>query len=125
VKPIILFFEEPDETRFSICKWLTAMSPEYHILSARNLKEALTIIHSQPPDIVLIKIEILHKEFCKDIIRKIKHGASGAQIFVIADHEDEVYQTENAVEVSGYILKDGLTSFLKRMLPSLVGFPSV
>ncbi|MBM4325149.1 MAG: response regulator [Deltaproteobacteria bacterium] len=125
MKPVILFFGEHDKSRIALWKSLTATLPKYHILRARDLKEALAIIHSQSLDIVLIQIEMLHKECCRHIIRKIKYAAQGAQIFVIADHEDEVYQTENAVEVSGYILKDGLTSFLKRMLPSLVGFPSV
>jgi response regulator RpfG family c-di-GMP phosphodiesterase len=108
-----------------MCKWLNSVLPEYCIIGARKSKDTLTIVHSQPPDIVLIRIEMLHKECCKHIIRKIKHATQGAQIFVIAEHEDEVYQTENVVEVSGYILKSGLTSFLKRILPSMVDSPSV
>jgi len=41
VKPIILIFEEDDETRISVCEWLTAVLPEYCFLDVRNREEAL------------------------------------------------------------------------------------
>jgi len=119
VKPVILIFEEHDETRISICEWLTGVLPEYCFLEAKNREEALAIVHSQPPDIVVIRTNLLQGDYVKDI-REIKSAASTAQIVVMATHEDEVYQTETPVEVSAYILKDGLTSFLNKILVSLV-----
>ena len=119
MKPVILIFEEHDETRISICEWLTGVLPEYCFLEAKNREEALAIVHSQPPDIVVIRTNLLQGDYVKDI-REIKSAASTAQIVVMATHEDEVYQTETPVEVSAYILKDGLTSFLNKILVSLV-----
>ncbi len=124
MKPVILVFEEHDESRMAVSKSLTAALPEYDIVSAGNLKEALAIVHSQPPTIVLIGIDLLQGNHLKDV-EEIKSAASGAQIVVIATNEDEVYRTETPAEVSAYILKGGLTSFLKRMFPYIVGCPSV
>jgi len=119
VKPVILIFEEHDETRASMCDWLTGVLPEYCFLEAKNREDALAIVHSQPPDMVLVRIELLQGDFLKDI-REIKSAASTTQIVVMADHEDEVYRTEKPAVVSAYILKDGLISFLNKILVSLV-----
>jgi len=107
-----------------MCDWLTGVLPEYCFLEAKNREDALAIVHSQPPDMVLVRIELLRGDFLKDI-RKIKSAASNTQIVVMAAHEDEVYQTETPSVVSAYVLKGGLTSFLKRMFPYIVGSPSV
>ena len=102
-----------------MCDWLTGVLPEYCFLEAKNREDALAIVHSQPPDIVLVRIELLQGDFLKDI-REIKSAASTTQIVVMADHEDEVYRTEKPAVVSAYILKDGLISFLNKILVSLV-----
>ncbi|MDP2968404.1 MAG: response regulator [Deltaproteobacteria bacterium] len=119
MKPIILIFDEHDETKISVCEWLTGVLSEYCFLEAKNLKEALAIVRSQPPDMVLIRIDLLQGDYLKDI-REIKSAAPTTQIVVMATHENEVYQTETPAEVSAYILKDGLTSFLKRILPFVI-----
>lgn len=101
-----------------MCKWLTAVLPEYWFLEAKNREEALAVVHSQPPDMALIRIGLLQGDYLKDI-REIKSAASTTQIVVMADHEDEVYRTETPAEVSAYILRDGLISFLNNICPVL------
>lgn len=122
MKPIILILEKHHKTRTSVSKWLTRVLPDYFFLVARNCKDVLAIVHSEPPDIVLIGIDLLLRDGLKDII-EIKSAASSAQIVVVASHDDEVYQTECPVEVSAYILREGLVSFLRRMLPAMAGSP--
>lgn len=119
-KPTILILESNNTERIQLCNNIITKFPQYQVLSGRNLEEIFEAIRSQSPDIVLVGPKMLQKKWNKFLVKKIKYAAQNVLIFVVANHENEVYQIENPVEITGYILKSGLISFLARILSHIV-----
>jgi CheY-like chemotaxis protein len=56
VKRRILAVEDNDLSRELICDWLETEG--YDVISAANLKDAFTAVQSQPPDAILLDVQL-------------------------------------------------------------------
>jgi DNA-binding NarL/FixJ family response regulator len=76
--------------------WLSDTFPGYHILKAKNGEEAVTLVQSKTPDIVLMDISLPRMKGI-DTTRCIKEAIlPKIHADMLTSHEDSKYQTDAA-----------------------------
>ena len=109
MNPTVLIVEDHDTLREGLREWLSISFPGCHILEARSAKEAMDLLGTGPPDIILMDIGLSHglsQMNGIDATRHIKATTPQVQIVMLTIHEASIYQADAAAAgANAYILQ--------------------
>jgi DNA-binding NarL/FixJ family response regulator len=106
MKAEILIVEAHDFLREAIRNWLGFKFPECRIVEAASGPEALAIVQTTPPGVVVIDVALAGTNGL-ETVAQIKAFAPRTPVLVLTTFEDEIYKT--------YTANHGADAFLPKM----------
>ena len=118
----VLIVEDYDVVRAGLQDWLSAVFDDLIFIGVKSGEEAVALSAVQPPDIVLMDVELPHMNGI-EAVRRIKAIVPQANIVMVSVHEDAHYRQEaRAAGACAYILKHKvgeLIAVLTEICPNL------
>lgn len=93
--PTILIVEDHDSVRKSLHEWLNDAFPDCSFLEAKSGEEAVALVQTKPPDIVLMDISLPRMSGI-DATRFIKSVIPKVNVVILTVHETNEYKA-NAI----------------------------
>ena len=120
MKPTILIVEDHDAVRTSLCDWLSTIFPDCRFLEAKTGENAVALVCTRPPDIVLMDIGLSQMNGI-EATRRIKAMAPDVQVVMLTIHEASIYRTDAAAAGAGaYVFKRKMHTELVPVLTTLL-----
>jgi DNA-binding NarL/FixJ family response regulator len=103
--PTVLIVEDHDGIRLSVRNWLNINFPSWGLLEAKNGEEALAVVSTHLPNVVLMDIGLPGMNGI-EATRRIKLALPNLQVIMLTSYESTELQNEAvAAGASAYILK--------------------
>ena len=119
-KPTILIVEDHEAVRASLRNLLVASFADFQFLEAATGEEAMALVRSHRPEIVLIDIGLPEMSGI-EATRHIKTEVPKTKVVVMTIHEAPDYHTDaDAVGASGFLLKKEISSKLVPLFVELL-----
>lgn len=122
--PTILIVEDHARTREVVRDWLSFVFPQARFLEAGTGEEALAAAAKQPPQLVLMDVEMPGMKGI-EATRRIKLLAPGTQVVILSIYQAPEYQSAAiAAGASAYLPKASMHTELIPLLRTLLGRPA-
>lgn len=119
-KPTILIVEDHEAVRASLRNLLIASFADVQFLEATTAEEAVTLVRSHRPEIVLMDIGLPEMSGI-EATRQIKTEVPKTKVVVMTIHEAPHYRADaDAVGADGFLLKKEIPSKLVPLLVELL-----
>jgi two-component system response regulator NreC len=116
MQPTIMIVEDYEMVRALLREWLGSALPGCRFLEAQSGEEAITLVSTCPPEVVLMDIGLTRMSGI-EATRNIKAIAPQTQVVMLTIHEDDAYRADaTAAGASAYVPKRMMQ---KELLPAL------
>lgn len=114
--PVMLITEDNDSVRGSLCEWLREVFTGYEVLEAATGEEALIIVRSKTPRVVIMDISLPTMNGI-EATRQIKASIPATQVVILTVHEEKAFRNDAAAAgASAFVPK---RTMQKELLPAL------
>ena len=120
LKPTCLIVEDHTSVRTSLRDWLMGVFPGCHFLAVSSGEEAIALVNSQAPDVILMDIGLPGVNGL-EATRRIKQVLPQVKVVILTLHDTTEYRAEaGAVKANAYVLKQRMTTDLVPLLKTLL-----
>ena len=120
-RPTCLIVENDALLRTALREWLMGVFPGCHFLAVGSGEEAITLVISHAPDVILMAIRLPGMTGL-EATRRIKRVLPHVKVVILTLHDNMEYRAEAGdAKTNAYVLKQtmntDLVPLLKRLLP--------